>query len=162
MIFAFSQRLSSACMSCCKLSVSIPSVISILLTRMTDTTTVFQVLKAFRSDDVSAFNTGLAEMDHAYEALGNSESLSTRLCRTLAALIVREQKEKIEILEPILENCPMDMGIDFEIGYHHVEKNKSNPDLLRVIDASCFKSRVPYGMSGQKALDWLMKDMMFA
>ena len=100
-------------------------------------------------------------MDDAYEALGDPESLSRLLCRRLAALIVREQKEKIEILESILEKCHMDMGIDFEIGYHHVKKNKSNPELLRVIDASGFKSRVPQGMSGQKALNWLAKDLMF-
>ena len=125
----------------------------VLLTKMTDTTTVFQVLKAYRSDDVAAFNAGLAEMDHAYKALGDSESLSKPVCRRLATLIVREQKEKIEILEPILEKCHMNIGIDFEIGYYHVKKNKSNPDLFRVIDASGFKSRVPHGMSGRKALN---------
>jgi hypothetical protein len=132
-----------------------------LLTRITDTTTVFQVLKAYRSDDVAALSTGLAEMDHAYEALGDPESLSRSLSRRLATLIVREQKEKIEILELILEKCHIDMGIDFEIGYHNAKKNKSKPDLIRVIDASGFKSRVPRVMSGRKALDWLAKDLMF-
>ena len=128
---------------------------------MIDTTPVFQVLKAYRSDDVAAIDAGLAEMDHAYEALGDPESLSRPLCRRLAALIVREQKERIEILGPILEKCHTDMGLDFEIGYHHIKNNKNNLDLLRVIDTSGFKSRVPHGMSGRRALNWLAKDMMF-
>jgi hypothetical protein len=129
--------------------------------RIVDTTTVFQVLKAYHSNDVSSFTAGLAEMDQVYGVLGDSKSLSRSLCQRLGHLIITEQKEKIEILEAILEKCYMDMGVDFEIGYHHLRKDKSDPDLLRVIHASGYKGRVPRGLSGGKAAEWLVREKMF-
>jgi hypothetical protein len=132
-----------------------------MLTRMVDTTPMFQVLKAYHSNDVATFQAGLADMDRLYEAIEDAQSLSRTLCRRLATLIVREQHEKIEIMKAILERVHTEMGIDFEISYQHLKKDKSNLDLLRVINKSGFKSRVPRGTSGQKALDWLARDIMF-
>jgi len=126
-----------------------------------NTTTIFEVLKAYRSDNVAAFKSGLTEMDHAYEALGDRESLSISLCRVLAALLVKEQQEKIELMKAILEKRHTDMGVDFEIGYLHLKKDKKNPRLLRVINSSGYKSQVPRGITGQKALDWYVTSIMF-
>lgn len=127
---------------------------------MTDTTTLFQVLRAYRSNDAGAFNDGLVEMEQAYEALGDPKSMSVPLCQRLAYLIVPEGPEKIDILKLILEKCNVDMGIDFEIAYHNARKNESNQELLRVISASGFKSQAPPGMAPQEALEWYVEGIL--
>jgi hypothetical protein len=100
-------------------------------------------------------------MDHVYEALEDTESLSKALCRRLASLVVRDQQEKVEIMEIVMETVHTNMGVDFDFGYQHLKNDKNNPDLLRVINKSGFKNRVPRGTSGKKALDSLMMDIMF-
>ena len=128
--------------------------------RKADTSSIFQVLKAYRNDDLAALRTGLSQMDHAYDALGGPPTLTRTLCRKLAVSILRDQHEKIDILGPIMEKCYMDSDIEFELSYHHIRKDKSNPELLRIIDASGFKSR-HHGTSPKQALEFLTKDIMF-
>lgn len=50
----------------------------ISLTSTIYTTIIFNILQAYRSDDVAAFNAGLEELDSAYEALGVSLVPNTR------------------------------------------------------------------------------------
>ena len=136
----------------------------VLLTRTTDTTPIFEVLRAYRSNDVAAFNAGISDMDRVYEALKDPESLSILLCRTLADLIVGGREKKIEILKITLEKCHgdmADMAMDFEMGYQSIRKDKSNPDLLRVIDASGFKPLVPRGVPRRMVSERLAQLIMF-
>jgi len=126
-----------------------------------NTTPIFNVLQAYRSDDVAAFNAGLEEMDSAYEALGDSPSLSQSLCRELATLIVRRQSDKVEILRATLNKYHTNMSFDFEIGYQHCRKDKNCPELCQVVKDSGYKSGAPKRASGKKALELLMGEIMF-
>jgi hypothetical protein len=106
-----------------------------------DTTPIYHVLNAFLTNDVSALTAAFTAMDKdkACAALEDGEALSRSLCRVLATIIIKEDEEKIDVLVPILERCHEDMGIDFGISYQHLRKNKSNPELLRVINESGYK-----------------------
>lgn len=100
-------------------------------------------------------------MDSAYEALGDSPSLSQSLCQILATLIVRRESNKVEILRAALNKCNTNVPIDFEIGYQHRRMEKSYPELCQIVKNSGYKSGAPKRASGKRALELLMPGLMF-
>lgn len=92
-----------------------------LLMRVTDTITIFQVLKAYRNDIVIGFNGAFLDMDIVCTYLGDRENLSMSSYRTLATLVMGWQTDKIEILVSILESCHTNIDVDFEITYHQID-----------------------------------------
>jgi hypothetical protein len=114
----------------------------------TDTAPIFQVLKAFRADDVAAFRAGLDKMDETYfkrhERRVSCPSLRWALCHYLATVAIYEKK--IGVMKPILETDHKQCEMAFEAAYDNLKQfPKTNRELLRVIDESGFKSMVPPG-----------------
>jgi hypothetical protein len=103
---------------------------------------IFQVLKAFRADNVPMFKAGLAKMDKAYcnehQGPQGRPSLRWSLCRELATLAISEKK--VGILEPILESNHEQCGWQFDRQYDLLKEHpEGNEELLRVIDKSGYK-----------------------
>ena len=63
-------------------------------------------------------------------------------------------------MELVLKRSYTDLGIDFGIRDHFIGETKENPELLKVVDASGFKSAAPQRLSGKKARQWLVHNIM--